>query len=64
VAETPQIGEPFDPADLSDEEATRVLEAVDRMPGLPASAKRLYHHLFTQARKGIYYNLETGEPLP
>jgi len=59
-----KLGESLDPAVLSDEQAARVLAGVDNMPGLSAGAKDLYRHLFTQARKGIYYDLETGERLP
>ena len=58
-----QLGQSFDPAVLSDEEAARILAAVDRIADLSAGAKDLYRHLFTQARKGIYYDLETGERL-
>ena len=45
-----RIGDTFDPADLSEAEAARVLAAVDAFPGLSDSAKELYGVLFTQAR--------------
>jgi hypothetical protein len=44
------VGQPFDPADLTPEQAERVLEAVRAMPELPESAKDLYECAFRLAR--------------
>jgi len=46
------VGGAFDPRDLSDAEAERVLAAVDAFPGLSQGAKDIYRVLFTEARSG------------
>ena len=44
------VGGAFDPRDLSEAEAARVLAAVDAHPGLSDSAKQTYRALFNLAR--------------
>lgn len=53
IAEPPRFtpGEPFDPAELTEEEAAHILAAVDAFPGLSQSAKETYRALFMLARQ-------------
>jgi hypothetical protein len=46
-----RMGDTFDPADLSEAEAARVLAAVDAFPGLSDSAKETYVAIFMLARR-------------